>query len=274
MMQLTYMLEQFHLTLIPRSENGHALKLAREALYSAHRGDRKEVCEAEEAKEDCTICFEGKKLSEIHIIPDCSHRFCLSCIVQHAEVKVQMGQVPVRCPQVDCTQTLSIALCKSILSTKWYELLNKRIIEANMPESERVYCPFPKCSALMSRETISAYSQGTSSSSSLSVTRTACVECFRMFCVECRVPWHASMTCQQYQQLPPDLRDAQDAKLHKLAENQKWQRCTKCRRMIELAEGCFHITCRYDHVNSFSRKLFLQLSFQNSALQKYSIQSR
>jgi hypothetical protein len=236
--------------LIPRNENGLALKLAREALYSTSVTDKKETCRAEdqEAKEDCTICFEGKTLSEMIVIPDCTHIFCRSCIVQHSEVKVQSGQVPIRCPQVNCTQTLSLTLSKSILSTKWYELLNKRMIEANMPEAERVYCPYPKCSALMSRETLKANNQRSASSSSASslVTSASCVECFRMFCVECRVPWHIAMTCQQYQQLPPIFKDAQDANLYKLAENQKWQRCRKCRRMIELAEGCFHMTCRYE----------------------------
>lgn len=74
--------------------------------------------------------------------------------------------------------------------------------------------------------------------------KVACAECRRSFCLECRVPWHKNRSCQEYQNLPPDLRDAEESNLYKLAQNQKWQRCKKCRRMIELAEGCYHMTCR------------------------------
>ncbi|MCO5604398.1 hypothetical protein L7F22_058563 [Adiantum nelumboides] len=244
-MELARKFEQFHANLVPRSENSHALRLAREALHLQPASVTEESTEAAEVKEFCPICLEGKKKEEIIQVSGCLHSFCVSCIVQHAEVKVQAGQVPVRCPHVSCSLTLSLSQCQSILSQKWFDLLNKRLIEVNMPEADRVYCPFPKCSALMNRKDLLASNDAASSSSFLTlVTPSRCMECFRLFCVECRVLWHTSMSCQQYQQLPPNLRDAQDAKLYQLAENQKWQRCKKCRRMIELAEGCYHMTCR------------------------------
>lgn len=243
-MEIVRRFEQFHVSLVPRTENGHAVKLAREALKFEGESDTENTSEAAEEKEFCPICLEGKNRIDIFRVSECLHSFCLSCIVQHAVVKVQAGQVPVRCPHVGCNKTLDLAQCQTILSPKWFDLLNKRIIEVNMPESERVYCPFPKCSALMNRKDLLASIDGASSSTLLLATPSRCVECIRMFCVECRVPWHTAMSCQQYQQLPPNLRDAQDAKLYQLAENHKWQRCKKCKRMIELAEGCYHMTCR------------------------------
>ncbi|MCO5608802.1 hypothetical protein L7F22_063019 [Adiantum nelumboides] len=245
LMELARKFEQFHANLVPRSENSHALRVAREALHLQPASVTEESTEAAEIKEFCPICLEGKKKEEIIQVSGCLHSFCVSCIVQHAEVKVQAGQVPVRCPHVSCSLTLSLSQCQSILSQKWFDLLNKRLIEVNMPEADRVYCPFPKCSALMNRKDLLASNDAASSSLFLTVvTPSRCMECLRLFCVECRVPWHTSMSCQQYQQLPPNLRDAQDAKLYQLAENQKWQRCKKCRRMIELSEGCYHMTCR------------------------------
>lgn len=245
-MEFVRRFQQFHVYLVPRSENSHAVRLAREALKLRSASDREDTStsEATELKELCPICLEGKKQADMFRVSECFHGFCLSCIVQHAEVKVQAGQVPVRCPHVSCTQTLGLPQCQSILSQKWFDLLNKRLIEVNMPESERVYCPFPNCSALMNRKDLLANNEGASSSSLSLAAPSRCVECSRIFCVECRVPWHTSMSCRQYQQLPPSLRDAQDAKLYQLAEHQKWQRCKKCRRMIELAEGCYHMTCR------------------------------
>lgn len=223
----------------PRNMNQHATQLAREAVS----GVRNEGASGQGSKSGsqlCSICLELKLQTEMVKISGCSHEFCSTCIVQHAEVKVQSGQVPVCCAQFGCTTMLSLDQCQSILSQKWFDLLKKRLIEASIPEAERVYCPFLHCSALMDRRDFNA----NAASSSTSTMCKVCVDCGRFFCIECRVPWHSSMSCSYYQKLPPELRDVQDAKLHQLAENQKWQRCKKCRRMIELSEGCYHMTCR------------------------------
>uniref|UniRef100_A0A2N9FSW1 RBR-type E3 ubiquitin transferase n=1 Tax=Fagus sylvatica TaxID=28930 RepID=A0A2N9FSW1_FAGSY len=36
----------------------------------------------------------------------------------------------------------------------------------------------------------------------------------------------------------------EDAKLKSLAKTNRWRQCLKCNHMVELAEGCYHITCR------------------------------
>jgi hypothetical protein len=33
--------------------------------------------------------------------------------------------------------------------------------------------------------------------------------------------------------------------LHRLAQNNRWRRCHRCQSMIELTQGCFHMTCWY-----------------------------
>ena len=38
---------------------------------------------------------------------------------------------------------------------------------------------------------------------------------------------------------------AEDVKLKSLATSNLWRQCVKCNHMIELAEGCYHMTCRY-----------------------------
>lgn len=244
-MEYVLKLERFHIFLDPRSENNCAMRLAREAMDLQSAKENDSTGPETESSEVCTICLEGKHPKGMFSVSECLHRFCTSCIIQHTEVKVQIGQVPVRCPQIACSRTLSLPECQSFLSKKWFDLLNKRLIEVNIPESERVYCPFPNCSALMDRREMDTVREASTSSGVLvTSTRKECVECLRFFCVECRVPWHVSMSCQAYQKLPPALRDAEDANLYQLAEHKNWQRCKKCRRMIELSEGCYHITCR------------------------------
>ncbi|KAK3135933.1 hypothetical protein QOZ80_5BG0425500 [Eleusine coracana subsp. coracana] len=69
-----------------------------------------------------------------------------------------------------------------------------------------------------------------------------CVRCRGSFCIRCKVPWHDKMTCYQYKRRYPHARP-EDVKLQNLAKQRLWRQCIKCKHMIELAEGCYHMTC-------------------------------
>ncbi|CAF2130412.1 unnamed protein product [Brassica napus] len=51
-----------------------------------------------------------------------------------------------------------------------------------------------------------------------------------------------NMHCEEFQILPVD-----DITLHRLARYKRWRRCQQCRVMVELAQGCNHMTCRCGH---------------------------
>ncbi|KAK0603719.1 hypothetical protein LWI29_007889 [Acer saccharum] len=70
-----------------------------------------------------------------------------------------------------------------------------------------------------------------------------CVKCQGLFCINCKVPWHKDMTCYEYKRLNPNS-PAEDVKLKSLASMNLWRQCVKCNHMIELSEGCYHMTCR------------------------------
>ncbi|KAJ1421080.1 Bifunctional inhibitor/plant lipid transfer protein/seed storage helical domain [Sesbania bispinosa] len=53
------------------------------------------------------------------------------------------------------------------------------------------------------------------------------------------------MSCEEFQNLPEEERDASDITLHRLAQNKRWKRCQ--RRMIELTHGCYHMTCLHNN---------------------------
>ncbi|XP_077219527.1 uncharacterized protein LOC143853693 [Tasmannia lanceolata] len=117
-------------------------------------------------------------------------------------------------------------------------------------DSEKIYCPYPSCSALINpRECLSMRASSSSQSESSCVE---CPDCQRFICIDCGVPWHSSMSCDEYQNLPVEERDAGDITLHRLAQNQKWRRCQQCRRMIELTRGCYHMSCRCGHEFCYS----------------------
>ncbi|KAK1324638.1 hypothetical protein QJS10_CPA01g00787 [Acorus calamus] len=86
-----------------------------------------------------------------------------------------------------------------------------------------------------------------SSSSQSENSSVECPMCHRFICIDCDAPWHPLMSCEEYQNLPPEERDAGDITLHRLAQDRQWRRCQHCQRMIELTHGCYHMTCWCGH---------------------------
>lgn len=170
----------------------------------------------------------------------CLHTYCFSCMKQHVEVKLLHGVIP-NCPHEGCTSELSINSCEKFLTPRLNEMMKQRLKEASVPTTEKVYCPFPRCSELMSKSQASEFA-----------TKEAvhfrnfggrkCVKCSGLFCINCKVPWHHNMTCIEYKRLHP--LPADDSNLNALASRNLWRQCVKCNHMIELSEGCYHMTCR------------------------------
>ncbi|KAB1222136.1 hypothetical protein CJ030_MR2G002686 [Morella rubra] len=237
-------LEAFVLKLVPSIDLERPLQLAQVAI-----GVISSPCQGDKSLENCSICCEDK-LSLMMITMKCSHKFCSNCMRTYVDGKVQSSQVPIRCPELRCKYYISTTDCRSFLPLTSYESLEKVVAEANVLHSDRIYCPFPNCSALLDpRECLSARA---SSSSQLENSCVECPVCRRFICVECGVPWHSSMNCEEYQNLPLEERDAADITLHRLAQTKRWKRCQQCRSMIELTQGCYHMTCLCGHEFCYS----------------------
>ncbi|GFS37396.1 zinc finger (C3HC4-type RING finger) family protein [Actinidia rufa] len=114
--------------------------------------------------------------------------------------------------------------------------------EASIPVTEKVYCPYPKCSALMSKLQVLEYSKSTVVGAERSGIR-KCAKCQGVFCINCKVPWHYNTNCLDYKRRNP-YPPAEDARMKTLADGNLWRQCVKCNHMIELAAGCYHMTCR------------------------------
>lgn len=218
-----------------------AYKLARESIVSQvtpHEDPRQAKAAR---KEECVICYNDTSAERMFSVNKCRHRFCFQCVKQHVEVKLLQGMVP-KCPHDGCKSELVIDACGKLLTPKLSELWKQRIKENAIPVTDRVYCPYPRCSALMSRTKISE-----SANSLLAVYPASgvrrCVECRGLFCVDCKVSWHGKLSCTEYKKLHPNP-PADDVKLNSLANNKMWRQCGKCQHMIELTQGCNHITCR------------------------------
>ncbi|KAK6776813.1 hypothetical protein RDI58_027814 [Solanum bulbocastanum] len=226
-------------SLVPRNEIKFAFKFAREAMTSQVEKVA-ETAASRNMYETCAICFEETNFGQIFLVDDCRHRYCVSCMKQHVEVKLLHGIVP-KCPHAECNSDLKLDSCSNFLTPKLIDIMKQRIKEASIPVTEKVYCPYPKCSALMSKSEVLEYSKG----SFLGAERLGirkCTKCNCLFCVNCKVPWHCNIACDEYRKRNPN--PLEDRKLKTLAETNLWRQCVKCNHMIELAAGCYHITCR------------------------------
>ena len=230
-------LEAFDLKLVPSIDLEQPSQLAQVAI-----GVVSFPSQGDKSLENCFICRDDKQ-SLMMITMKCSHKFCSNCMRTYVDGKVQSSQVPIKCPQMGCKYYISTSECRSFLPVTSFESLERALAEANVLHSDRIYCPYSNCSVLLDpRECLSTRA---SSSSQSDNSRVDCPVCHRLICVVCGVPWHSSMRCEDYQNLPLEERDAADITLHRLAQNQRWKRCQQCRRMIELTQGCYHMTCRY-----------------------------
>lgn len=206
----------------------------------------KEVVEVNEdapdVKESCSICLEAKNPSEIFESIACSHRFCSTCIVLHICSKLQESMVTIHCPEPSCREQLSPQQCQLILPKQTLEEWCLALAEADIPSSQRFYCPFNDCSALLLKD---VPEEGSSRGvAAVSIKSSECPECKRLFCAQCRVPWHAGLDCADLEKLSPSEKDKDDLMLFRLAKEKEWQRCEKCGQVVEKTSGCCHMICR------------------------------
>uniref|UniRef100_A0A251SSY9 RBR-type E3 ubiquitin transferase n=1 Tax=Helianthus annuus TaxID=4232 RepID=A0A251SSY9_HELAN len=220
------------LSLIARYDVKYVFRLAKEAIRSQ---TRKAVSTLGNFG-TCVICLDDISIDQFMSI-GCTHRYCYSCMKQHVEVKLLNGMLP-KCPHEDCGVELRIESCEKFLDPRFTEMMRQRLKEDSIPVTEKVYCPNPRCSTLMStkealRNLVLVYGFG---------ART-CYNCHGNFCVYCRVPWHENITCEEYKRRNPTPL-VEESKLKSLAARNLWRQCIKCKHMIELAAGCYHMTCR------------------------------
>ncbi|KAF8030048.1 hypothetical protein BT93_E2467 [Corymbia citriodora subsp. variegata] len=199
----------------------------------AEMGDREDG--GESSKSFCEICAERKEAEEMFRIRTvCSHTFCSLCISRHVETKVLDNVTTIKCPGLECEGVLQIDSCRQILPENVLSMWEKSLCEATFPESEKFYCPFKNCSALLIKDC----------DDEKVIRECECPYCHRLFCAECSVPWHAGVSCEDFQLLNEDERGQEDLILRELAKEKKWGRCPQCKFYVERTQGCPHITCR------------------------------
>ncbi|MCE3215433.1 hypothetical protein HAX54_002374 [Datura stramonium] len=185
----------------------------------------------------CDICVDEKSVSEIFRIMGCSHSYCKECMVRYVGSKLQENISQISCPVLGCNGQLEPYNCRSILPKQVFDRWGDALCEAMILGSEKFYCPFKDCSALLIDEDCSGGGE-------FVVTQSECPECRRLFCAKCKVAWHSGFVCEEFQKLNKDEREREDLQLMQLAKGQEWQRCPRCRIYVARSDGCAQMRCR------------------------------
>ncbi|KAL6640643.1 hypothetical protein ACP70R_021766 [Stipagrostis hirtigluma subsp. patula] len=185
--------EQCEISHVRRSQVSFVVKLARDSIL-LQIAKSLAISAIEEKRETCAICMEDVDVTNIHAVEGCAHHFCFSCMKEHVKMKLLHGMLPA-CPKDGCTTMLSVEGSKIFLSPGLLDIMVQRVRERQIPPSKKIYCPYPKCSALMSlSELIHPMQESCSKYTGADVaTLRKCVKCRGSFCISCKVPWHDGM---------------------------------------------------------------------------------
>ncbi|KEQ81875.1 hypothetical protein M438DRAFT_301409 [Aureobasidium pullulans EXF-150] len=170
--------------------------------------------EDEEFSITCVACTEDAVWFDILAAP-CNHQYCRDCVTELFQASmIDESLYPPRC----CRQVIPLEDAKLVLHPKLVRDFEHKSIE--LDTKDRTYCFDPRCSTFIPIDHITD-------------NIASCADCGRRTCAICKVAAHLG-DCPRDEALQEFLQTADD---------QGWQRCYSCRRVVDLRTGCNHITC-------------------------------
>ncbi|KAI5408805.1 hypothetical protein KIW84_054590 [Lathyrus oleraceus] len=168
----------------------------------------------------------------------CNHPFCTNCISKYVDVRIKQNTVKLSCPNPECSVELKPLHLQSILPKQVILEWESAICESSISLKQKFYCPYNNCSILLVNDGIEV------------VTSCESPSCHRLFCAQCKVPWHGDMNCQEFQQSKTgrDNEKQLDEKFFQLARTQNWQKCPGCSMYVQKNGGCVDVRlCGMDY---------------------------
>ncbi|KAG5948817.1 hypothetical protein E4U53_006130 [Claviceps sorghi] len=191
------------------------------AMFGVSLGRHESVKQSGEVKKrvPCSTCLgdtNPAKLSKLK----CGHSMCRTCLRRIFNLSVTDPQhMPPRC----CQDDISLKHVDRLFDHAFKKTWNRKFAEYST--KNRVYCPSRKCGEWIKPANIRR-------EHGRKVAR--CSRCSTKVCCSCNGPWHGAQAC---------LNDAETADILAQAKEEGWKRCFKCKALVELKEGCNHMTC-------------------------------
>jgi E3 ubiquitin-protein ligase RNF144 len=164
----------------------------------------------------CCACMEAFG-NEDALTLDCkpeAHSYCRDCLIDmFANAMVDPTLFPPRC----CKLPFPLETCRAMLPQELVKDFDLKVEELATPNP--TFCANAECSKFIRPKEITA-------------DIASCLFCQEKTCTRCKSSEHAGLCpTDPHVQLLMDL-----------AKRSKWQQCTKCKNMVQLEEGCFHMT--------------------------------
>ncbi|EAS29741.3 uncharacterized protein CIMG_08487 [Coccidioides immitis RS] len=158
----------------------------------------------------------------------CSHRMCNKCLKRIFTMSVSDPQhMPPRC----CTDDhIPLKHVDRLFDSKFKNTWNRKYQEYTT--KNRLYCPARGCGEWIKPKNIQL---DTSNGPTCGRKYGKCSKCKTKVCVLCNRKMHRSKDCPN---------DEDTKRFNEIAQESGWKRCYNCSAMVELKEGCNHMTCR------------------------------
>jgi len=182
---------------------------------------------ATEGQQQCVVRLDKFETRELVLFP-CGHHYCYGCVRDlFTRSMTDEALFPPGC----CRHPVGLPAVQHIISTEMLERYERRRVE--IETRDRVYCSNQRCSAFLPTNLVRN-------------DRVVCPTCRTVTCTMCKGPAHRG-------DCPADttLRQVLD-----MAGENQWRRCPGCGRMMDLMDGCNHITVR----NPMQRKMETRLT--------------
>eukprot|EP01117_Protostelium_nocturnum_P013899 TRINITY_DN5232_c1_g3_i1.p1 TRINITY_DN5232_c1_g3~~TRINITY_DN5232_c1_g3_i1.p1 ORF type:complete len:432 (+),score=76.34 TRINITY_DN5232_c1_g3_i1:58-1296(+) len=164
-------------------------------------------------RRECCVCTSKISPDAECLYLECNHLHCMECIRNRASSQKANRDYYLKC-----------SICNTLIPDDLYFLFldQDSVNEIRLAQVRQLHsnvqCPFPNCGC-------DFYYDGDG-------IAVECGECNRIFCFECKTPWHFELTCRQNQkladELPPNIK-----------------KCPKCKTLIEKNGGCRTMFCKY-----------------------------
>lgn len=164
----------------------------------------------------CLICTDSFRSPNLARLP-CNHDYCRGCLRQlFTSALTDETLIPARCCRQDTPDTdLQVQL---FLGHKLVGKYRAKKVEVETPN--RTYCHKPECSAFILPQHIES---GIAN----------CPECHETTCSICKAATHEGTDCPE---------DETAKQLLEMAKEEGWKQCHACNTLVELKEGCNHMS--------------------------------
>lgn len=187
------------------------MKQGESSFWAASRQPLPEQDEPEQ--HTCTSC--RNEFPVLHLIrTPCDHKYCHECLATLLQLVMDDERMfPPKC----CRQIIPAEEHLHVLSADVQRRYQERVVEFST--ENRTYCSNPCCAEFIVPVHIKD-------------DMGLCPHCGKTTCIFCKKASHTG-DCPNDEELQVVLQ---------IAQQERWSRCFKCKTMIELVQGCYHIT--------------------------------